>query len=208
MGRIRKGNLTGVIGNLAYSSYKGRQVIKIRPKIKAKASPAQINQRNKLGVVNAFMKSIKKVVAVGFQDSDKLSAYNECVSELLKNSLKFENKVHRIDYPLVKISRGLLPVPEIESVEIDGKSISISWNTSTKDVNSRKNDELYVLVHEENGVSVIFDGIGLRTGGSGVVNVPAEISQPYHVWLFFCNPKMHPYESKKKVSDSLYLGMF
>ncbi len=208
MGKIRKGALTGVIGNLAYSSYKGRQVIKSRPKSKAKPSPAQISQRNKLRVVNAFMKSIKKVVSIGYQDSDKLSAYNECVSELLQNALRFENKAYYIDYPQVKISRGFLPAPEIEFVEIDGKSIAISWKTSIKNVNSRKNDEAYVLLHNENGNSIIFDGIGLRTGGSGVVNIPNEISQPCHVWIFFCNPKMHPYESKKKVSDSLYLGMF
>lgn len=61
MEKIRKGALPGVIGYLAYSSYKGRHVIKARPMVKIKATPAQISQRNQLRVVNSFMKSIKNV---------------------------------------------------------------------------------------------------------------------------------------------------
>jgi hypothetical protein len=127
---------------------------------------------------------------------------------LLSNALQVDDGIYSINYPEVKISRGLLPAPVIESMEINGNSIAISWNKSIRDGKTRKNDEAFVLVKDEEENSKPFECIGLRTDGEGVITIPKEISRPCHVWIFFSNPKMFPYESKKKVSDSVYLGKF
>lgn len=208
MGKIKKGVISGLVGNLVLANYKGTQVVKQRPTNTKPPTAAQIKQRNKMRVVNAFIKNIKPVIYVGYQESAKLSGYNECVSELLSNALQVDNGIYSINYPEVKISRGLLPAPMIESVEINGNAIAISWNKSIRDGKSRKNDEAFVLVKDEGENSKPFECIGLRTDGEGVVNIPKEMSRPCHVWIFFSNPKMFPYESKKKVSDSVYLGKF
>lgn len=211
MARLRKGILTGIIGPLAYSNYKGKQVVKTRPdKDKKKKEPtaAQFAQRNKMRAINAFVKPLKPVIAIGFQASDKLSAYNECVSELLSIVKISDTAVPVIDYPQVKFSRGTLPAPEIIAMDVNPGSITITWNKSTSNRASRKNDEAVVVLHSEAGDSKIFDCIGLRADGSGSVEIPENISLPYHAWIFFSNPKMFPYASKKKVSDTVYLGGF
>ncbi len=211
MARLRKGILTGIIGPLAYSNYKGKQVVKMRPnqdKEKKEPTTAQFVQRNKMRAVNAFVKPLKPVIAIGFQDSDKLSAYNECVSELLSIVTMKDEVVPVIDYAQVKFSRGTLPAPEIVAMDVNPGSIIITWNKSTSNHATRKNDEAVVVLRSEAGASKIFDCIGFRADGSGSVEIPANIEAPYHAWIFFSNPKMYPYASKKKVSDTVYLGGF
>lgn len=208
MGKMKNGDITGLVGEVVLSKWKGRKVVKKKPIIKAAPSTNQIRQRNKLNVANEFLKDIKTLTAVGFQDSDKISSYNECVSEMLRNVVKLENGDLILNYSQIKISRGTMPKPVIESVEILPDSIKLTWRKDIRVSGSRKNDEAVVLVFPETGKPVIYDCIGLRSEGTGTIQIPDSLNKPYHVWIFFSNPRMFPYESKQKVSDSIYLGEF
>jgi len=208
MAKIRNGVLTGLVGNLVLTKHKDVQVVKARPQYKAQPTAGQKSQRNKLFVVNEFLKGIKPVIRVGYQDSDKLSPYNECVSDLLKNVIKLDNGNQVLDYPAVKISRGKLTAPEITSVEIETNRITISWNGISSGSASRKNDEAFVLLYPESEKPQFFECIGYRKDGTGSVDVSSAGSSAYHVWMFFSNPRLLASESKKKVSDSVYLGKF
>jgi len=208
MAKIRNGVLTGLVGNLVLTKHKDVQVVKSRPQYKVQPTAGQKSQRNKLFVVNEFLKGIKPVIRTGYQDSDKLSPYNECVSALLKNVIKLDNGDQVIDYPAVKIARGKLIAPEIISVEIKPNVITISWNSISTGSASRKNDEAFVLLYPENGKPQVFECIGYRKDGAGSVDVSSTGNSPYHLWMFFSNPRLVASESKKKVSDSVYLGKF
>lgn len=212
MAKFKNGILTGIIGALSFANYKGKQVVKKRPgkgsKRKRKSTPAQKGQMNKLLAVNKFLTNIKPLISIGYQESDKLSAYNECMSELLLNAVVLENNAYRVDHSKVKISRGSLVAPEVLSVEVNPGAINFTWSTSIKNPNTRKNDEMVALILDSSGEAEIMDCIGLRIDGNGVIEIPEKISKPYHVWLLFSNPRMFPYESRKKISDSVYIGEF
>ncbi len=69
-------------------------------------------------------------------------------------------------------------------MENNPASITITWNKSTSNRTSRKNDEAVVVLHSEAGNSKIFDCIGLRSDGSGSIQISATIETLYMIQLW------------------------
>ncbi|WP_216823391.1 DUF6266 family protein, partial [Niastella vici] len=128
------GKVSGKIGNVSFSTWKEKTVVKERPsKSKKPASQKQLEQRLKMATANQFMRTIKEVITRGYRDlTVKMTGYNAAVRNLLKNALNGNYPDYSIDYSQVLICRGeirQLFKPVASSAKAD--TVTFTWTTAS-----------------------------------------------------------------------------
>lgn len=99
------GKLSGKIGNVVISSWKGIPYIKSKPAGNPSNTKAQQNQRSKFKLVIAYINDIKPVINAGFKwNTERMTEMNSATSYLMKNALKGEQSELEIDYPSVLVA--------------------------------------------------------------------------------------------------------
>ena len=209
------GFLYGLLGNLVLSSWKGRQIFRIRPrKSSKKQTVAQKKQRATVKLVSKFCKDNQDILRIGYQDT-KVASYplNEARKYHFKNIVTGNYPKLQIDYSKVKLSRGMITPPVDVQCNITSNTLAITWNPAGTKFPAQPGDEMIVSLYypdipEKKEHSCVYNEHQLRKSGSASFTLPLNLGNHFHAWMFFSNPFRHPYESQEKISDSVYLGEF
>ena len=207
MAQIKQGALgkvSGKIGNISFSTWKEKTVVKERPsKSKKPASKKQLEQRAKMATGNQFMRTIKEVLTLCYRDlTVKMTGYNAAVRHLLKNAISGEYPDYSIDYSQVRISRGEIRQvfkPTASSAKAD--TITVTWTTDSGVGKSRPGDKAILVAYcEAMKVSAYTVEGPPRSAGTADLELPGFNGQTVHTWVAFIS------EDGSDVSDSLYAG--
>ncbi|HLR32883.1 MAG TPA: DUF6266 family protein [Fodinibius sp.] len=102
IGRRLFGKLSGKIGNVVVSSWKGIPYIRSKPSRNTSNTPAQQNQQSKFKLVIDFVNSIKPVINVGFKwNTERRTEMNSATSFIMKRAVRGEHPNLQIHYPSV-----------------------------------------------------------------------------------------------------------
>lgn len=170
------GGISGKIGNVVGSSWKGIAIVKSKPlSVSNPRTSGQIAQRTKLANIVAFSKSILASIIKPLWDrfAQQASGYNEFVSE---NIDLFSSEMPSIASDLV-ISKGKMVAvtPTDTSFEAALDTVTISYSSDLPDNLSLVTDAVYaVAVNVTQGIVGVSSGVTTRASGSVLVQMPKE----------------------------------
>src|SRR5581483_11177097 len=112
MARIQEsmhGAFTGKVGKLVGGKWNGIDYIRsLGVRTDKPATEAQLTQQIKMAVTVNFVRSIKKIVAIGYRDiAVKMSGYNAAAQYVFRNAITGTYPDFKLDYSRIMISRGL-----------------------------------------------------------------------------------------------------
>lgn len=210
---IQKANGTsGILGSLVFYVRNGVQCSRVRTASFTDAKTAnQLAHREKMRKTARFVKNSIKVIRIGYQQASSDSASNEIRSFIMKNCfVKVPGEpLPVLDFSKIMVSRGLISPPRNTTFSTEGKMATITWeNVKLNDELSKSFDKLVVVLYGESGIlgySNSFDDLAVRKEMTATFEIPKH-TFPWHVWIFFSNSDNAVGESRRKISDSVYLG--
>ncbi|TKG95392.1 hypothetical protein EYV94_08080 [Puteibacter caeruleilacunae] len=198
MGKIAQGafgGVSGTVGNLVGSSWKGIDYFRIKADHHHDANTdKQISQRNRFkGVVglanilrDVFINPIWKYKAV------KMTPTNLFVKT---NMQAFDQDGEIGDYSLLKMTVGSLPLPfglNIKASE-DPKQIDVSWKPGVKPLPKRENDKLILFIMMDGDMVIMDDLDAKRSDLEATIMVPYEPGMKIQIYAFFASPEDDAY---------------
>lgn len=193
----------GKLGNVVSYNLKGKQVIrKIGRTTKAPTS-AQLAVRQKLAVVNAFLKPILPFINTGFErevtGTDK-NPHNAATAYHIKHALKGDYPNISMDYSKALVSMGILEPPLAPAVHLTGTLLAFTWVTDPDMSLGIKNDRTMLLVYCPELIQSVYILSGARRStGQDEIELPANfIGKELHCYISFRS------SDGKRVSKSVY----
>ena len=102
------------------------------------------------------------------------TAYNACMSRLLKQAVVVQNDAVQLDYRKVVLGEGPLAVAQGVNVTVQEQQLTISWQSEGELGNSSITDRSMVAIYNvEKGQAIQQQGGALRGDGVQVVSLPA-----------------------------------
>ena len=199
------GKVSGKVGNLVYSSWKGKQYVRsiAEPTSKPK-SQKQLDQTAKFKTIINFLQPLTLFIRVGFYKKKSiLSPSNAAMSYTYKNALTGSYPDYCIDYSKVLVSRGSLPGALNPEVRLTPEGeIEFTWENNSIANEAMSDDQVLLVVYNPDKQEVVtIIGGNLRSAGSQVVALPSTFAgNEVQCYIAFQNTH------KLVVSDSEYLG--
>lgn len=201
------------LGSVVYYMRKGKRCMRLKSASFTDArTPNQLKHREKMRQAGEFTASCKRFLTIGFQDAPVSmdNPSNEARSYIIIHCFDTTGDQPVLDFSKVAISRGYIQRPEIINTSVDGQKLVISWRLPYKGEEVKPDDRVMVMVYSDYGIgnkAHFFLDVATRGEGAATVLMPFS-TEPIHAWMFFHNPNAATGESKKKISDSVYLGEF
>ena len=207
------GPVTGTVGDLVFTTWKGQNVVKTRPKRKAEFSENEKVGHNTFGYTQKWLTPIAPFLKAGLANVEgfkpTLTTRNIATSLLYRDKALIEDGYNtRINPSRITISAGPLPLADDLQLHFDAdkSEVKVTWNpkvpvgTPGRDLSSA-DDQLMLLIYnpEEALVFGKVHGATRETGQQSYI-LPHEPYLEYHVWVAFIA------EDRQSQSDSRYLG--
>ncbi len=201
---------SGNIGGIIYYTRKGKRCMRAMPAHYDDAkTPAQLKHREKMKRAGRFTKACRRFLDIGYQDSSLDSSSNEARSFIIKSCFTDMDPLPVLDYGRVVVSRGTIAPPKDPAMKVEGSMATITWDTTrVKHIYAANTDKVMILMFSDDceaGTAHYYRHIALRSDGQVTIPVPISTA-PLHTWMFFHEPDAATNESKRKISDSVYLG--
>ncbi|TCK83588.1 DUF6266 family protein [Albibacterium bauzanense] len=214
MAKMKKGLLgpiSGKIGDIVGSSWRGIVYVKSRPKRTKPPTEGELGNRFVFAYTQLWLQPIKEFLKVGFKD-DNHTVYgvNAAKSYLYKTALTKDGFNSIIHPHLVKVSIGTLPLSDDIKVEKTSPTeLTFTWEGGHI-ADSHPNDQIMLLaynIQDEDKVIVgdVFGTVAgqFRKNGIDRIQVTPNPQKPdldYHVYVAFSAM------DRSRQSDSIYLG--
>lgn len=200
------GPFKGKVGNVVGTFWKGISVMRVIPADRIDANTnLQQAQRAKLKLLSSFLQRCNKLVNLGFTAIDpKLSAFN--------NAMKHNYQIvegtfpeFRLNIENLKLSMGKLENlwdPTITA--IDSKTIQITWNDNTDNMNAFATDQLHLCVVDKESYDIHKPSTNVtRNAGTCLLVLPNDWSgHDVYVIGFMAKEGVKGSKSMKDVSNS------
>ena len=194
------GVLTGKVGNVVYTTWRGIEIIRSRPRKSNKPpSEAQLSQRLRMKTVSQFLSPLRLIINNYFNEQHvHKSAMNLATSYHLKEAVSGSYPDYQINFQKAIISKGELSMPG--SIQISTNSgLSLSWDTNASGLSKDDDRLLFVFYNENENKFIIKYDVAQRIDSACTLVFP-QADTTYQCWLLF-------YASDGKCnSNSLYLG--
>lgn len=208
MAHIKKvgslGLITGKVGDVVCSSWKGKPYVKSAPgKRKPATTEKEMANRNKWAMAQAWLKPVTEFVREGFRGySPTVEGFIAAKSYLLKNAFEGVAPDSHINPALVKVSFGELPLPQnMTAMAISNKDIQFTWDTGNISTEKNKYDQAMLLAYDIEHGRGQKKLIGeLRKTGADTLRLHAPANNTYHLYIAFVAA------DRMSQSDSVYLG--
>lgn len=200
---------SGSLGPVIYYIRNGKKCMRLKPVyVKNPKTKGQTHHRNKIRMAGRLVKELRKFIDIGYQASDFDMPMNEARQYIIRNC--FNNNIENtaLDYSKVMIARGELAKPEETTVTIENNSAHITWKTPVKGDYTSGDDKVMIAIYSDEGsepLNQMVSNAAYRKAGAVTVSLPIH-DQPLHLWMFYYQPDYCAGESRKKVSDSVYLS--
>ncbi len=197
------GDSEGTLEKLVIYRMKGNIYFRQKPeKYNDRKSPAQLAQRQRLQVVNSFLRPFREIIRLTFASEAKgRSALQAAQSYIMRNAMAGGYPNIHVDKNKALLSRGPLPLPLSVSAETNAEGVLIRWQNGKEAAGKAINDTLIVISLFEGDEVAGFQDTGVkRSAGQFLWKLPNPVKQGAmpDVWIAFRNAEM------TKVSDSLY----
>ncbi|HEY3371175.1 MAG TPA: DUF6266 family protein [Prolixibacteraceae bacterium] len=199
------GPISGALGDLVYSSWKGIQYVRSKPvHVVISRTAAQLEQRARFAFMLKFIQPLKDFLRVGFKSQTaKMSAFNAAMSWNYRNALGGTFPDFAVDCTKVGVSLGPLTGALNPEVRMGaGGKLEFAWEDNSNDRYSMPNDRVMLLVYHPAGqlAETLIGGNTRRSGGQAI-DLPASFSgKEVHCYMAFQN------DSQRLVSNSQYVG--
>lgn len=213
MGKISNGILGGVsgkIGNVVGSSWKGIDYLRTLPASYSDAkTEVQINNRSKFLTVVRFLQPLTEVIRIGFKAmAVKKSAFNAATSYTYHNAATGEYPDVSIDFSKVMMSKGSLRGAEnANASSASAGKLTVSWDDNSGLSSASSNDAAMIVVYHPDLGDAFYN---LNAATRGDTTIELDLPQAYsgsevQVYLSFLAVEGSG-SSTKSISDSSYLG--
>ncbi|MDP1814575.1 MAG: DUF6266 family protein [Leadbetterella sp.] len=199
------GGYSGKVGNVIGTSWKGKDVVRSLPTIRKNRvfTQTQLDQQEKFGLMIQFTKTMSSLLSTTFKAYGKgVSAINAAMSYNLQNAINSLVSPFNISYPLILVSRGVLPnTSQASATGIAGNKIQFNWANNAGIGKASDNDKVILVVHcpALNHTEYILGG-KMRNELTQTMDLPLFSGETVETWLAFIS------ESGTIVSNSMYTG--
>lgn len=208
MGKLQKGILggfSGTVGTVVGSNWRGKDIIRSRPKSSGKApTEAQLLQRLKFKLVIGFVTPLQSIQRQFFAgNSGVKSRMNKAVSYHIREAVEVLNGEPFLVYSKVLITKGDLAEPQNAVVTAAaGGHLNYSWDDNSGQANAAADDVFCTVVFcEELGTFALYDSSVTRADALAAQSVPGTMTgKPVQVYCYFRN------SVGASASNSAYLG--
>lgn len=190
----------------------GKKCMRLKPAHYTDAkTPKQLINREKIRISAKFTSTCKRFINIGYQDVIKPMSHpsNEARSFILKNCFDSTGELPVLDYSKILISRGHLAAPVINSVITENGNLIINWEKPVKGDGTNGSDHvmiMFFIINGEDNYAIFKQDIAIRSDGTVSVRLP-QSDKVVHAWMFFHNPNAATGESRKKISNSVYVNI-
>nr|WP_199075486.1 DUF6266 family protein [Pedobacter sp. ASV19] len=206
MGRLKKGMngpISGKVGTVIGSSWRGIEYMKSLPDRKVKFSKAELLNQEKFKLTQSWLKPIKNFVNKSFKNENKnLEGYYGAKSYISKNALIIHGNNIHIDPSLMKVSMGTLANSEnMTVIQETPKTLKFTWNPEPLPDTSLK-DQVMLLAYDVADAQARFTTTGrFRSDGSDELEILAgSTGKTLEIYAAFNSA------DRQRQSDSIYLG--
>ena len=192
----------GKLGNLVVYRMNGMGIVRTKPKhIRDSKSPAQMAQRQRLQVVNDFMRPFLKLFRITFvPETAGRTARAEAQSYIMRNVLAGEYPNIYVDKSKALLSHGPLPVPVSATVTAQPEGLLIEWENDADAIRLHPNDTLVVMALSADGSTADYSFTQVKRTEGRYTWKPALPDGAVEIWIAFRN------REQTKMSDSVYAG--
>lgn len=216
MARLKKGILSGLIGNAVATTWKGEPVLKVyQPEVSNPRTVAQMHNRKSFAAISSFCSLHKQMIKIGFQGHEKTYyPMNEARSvNAPKHTVTGTWPDITVHYDKIKVASGLLSLPLEVSAHMDGNQLIINWKGNDGLITSNGSDFLMVIQHyidpePPKNQAVHHVCAARRKDGTASIALENRQNKTFHAWLFFITEILNADPDRKNVSNSIYLGQF
>lgn len=200
----RFGELSGKIGNLVSYNLKGKNIVRRIGKNNKPATVAQLAVRQKIAVVNKFLRATLGVINAGFElevAGTYINQHNAAISYNTKNATQGQYPNISMDYSKVLVSKGNLEPAIKPQATLTGAILTLTWELSEDITWGIKNDRTMLLIYcpELNLATYVLSG-ARRSSGKDDTALPANyIGKELHIYIAF------KASNGKSISDSVHL---
>jgi len=153
MGKFSKGifgNFSGKVGHVVGSSWRGIDYLRSLPKVKKnrQASEAQLEQQARFALMTGFLNPLRDVLAIGYKNGGSAATpYNIALSDNIKTAIKGIFPAIELDYTLVQLSRGIMPVGiNPAALAVSGGIIEFTWENNAGKGRALPTDQAVALI--------------------------------------------------------------
>lgn len=196
------GGFSGKVGNIVGYRYKNQYCIRQMPRKSIKpAGNKQVSQRLKFKLSIAFISPLRdQLKLLPEKGKRSISAFNCCLSRVLKEVIKGVYPEYTFNYAALKLSSGSLSVGHCHSVYAAQNNLIFSWCPDAP--NFSLDRRLYMLAYNPLRKKWVCDSLELRSGDCmGMLSLPCSfMGEQVETYMYFIN------SNSKAVSDSIHLG--
>ena len=215
MGIIKQGilgGLSGKVGNVVGSSWKGIHYLRSLPSHVANPRTiAQQTSRKKMDLVIRFLKTLTGFIRIGFSGyAVKMSAFNAATSLNLGLGIAGSYPDLQLDYENLQVSRGNLEGAAGAAVGCTEPGVvDFTWFDNSGTGNATGTDQVMLVIYNPaKNSSVYRTGNETRQSQEALVDEPAINSgDEVHCYISFSKPdRMFNSQLKDCISNSVYAG--
>ena len=206
------GGFSGKVGSVVGATWKGQNVMKIIPaSVSNPRTPRQLAVRSRFSMMGHFLSTQRRLVSVGFKAYTETSTgFNAAMKYNLSHAIVGEFPEQSIDFSLVKLSLGQLPVlSDLVAVVSSNKSITLNWTDNSSMELASAADILMVGMYDaEAGLGYTLSGSYKRSDATGLITLPDNwAGRTVELFVFVVSPlSSGETHSKEMISETLYMG--
>ncbi len=193
--------LSGKVGNVVIYQMYGKSYMRSMPgKYNDKKSEAQLAQRQKMQLINAFLGPFKDVLRITFKnEAVGRSPYMAAKSFNMLNAIAGEYPEQYIDYSKALVSMGSVSLPPEANIERTNDGLLFSWKNNGE---SKSSDTLFVVANIRGQNATYYKQTeAQRRDESYLWKLDCAVSEKYDIWLVFRDYK------ERDFSNSMWLGV-
>ena len=167
---------SGKVGAVVECTWMGIPYLRALPSYNYdKKSAKQLVQRAKMSVCHALVSKAIVTVRKGYAaQAVGKTAYNACMSRLMRDAVVVQQSAVKLDYRKVLLGEGPLAVATQVVLEQRGKQLHFEWSVQAAEGNEAPNDRaLPVVYNASKDVVLQPQGSALRNDGNCVVDFPS-----------------------------------
>lgn len=200
------GGFSGKVGTIVGANYRGKDIIRSRPKKSGKKpTEAQVLQQKKFKLVVSFLQPLKSIQNQYFGASSGVkSKVNLAASYMLNNALVVVADEPSLVFNKILITKGeLAGFQNVAALPAVGRILDFTWEDNTLQGNASATDVANVVCYNELlGEFQIYQTVATRADLVAQVTLPNYYAGlEVHVWLYFNNA------AAKVGCNSPYLGL-